>query len=162
MGAALKFAEPDAESAASAPAQMARFSPRVPYRVTMSAAAVLDPHLRPVVDVRPSWMTYVMATLSREVSEDEPTSERFSAANALARLLDDTIWSEAPRPFVSPSGSDSFSAEFRGEGVEVHLEVGLRTGATVYVLEPGGLEWEGELADVPDGIGKWAWRLAHA
>lgn len=161
MGAALKFAEPDAESAASAPAQLARFSPRVPYRVTMSAAAVLDSHLRPVVDVRPSWMTYVMAALSDEVFE-EPTSERLHAAQGLARLLDDAIWSEAPRPFVSPSGSDSFSAEFRGNGVEVHLEVGVRAGATVYVLEPGVLEWEGELADVPDGIGKWAWRLAHA
>jgi hypothetical protein len=84
--------------------------------------------------------------------------------DALAEMRDvlrDPIFQGTPTPLVSPAGEFGISAEFRGHGVELQIEVDGTGAIEVYALQREVLEWEGPLAELPDGIEKWAWRLAQ-
>lgn len=143
----------------------AYFTPGLPARMTMSGWDLVGLDFKRVTDQPAPWLSAVVRTLAREVLAQTPDGaldDRLRAATALVGLLRESFWSTTPAPFVSSSAPTAYSAEFiaRG-GLEVHLEVDAVDGATVYVLDPGSLEWEGPLHDVPDGIEKWAWRLTH-
>lgn len=143
----------------------AYFTPGLPARMTMSGSDLVGPDFRRVTDQPAPWLSSVVRSLAREFlgqSPDGALGDRLRAAQELVGLLKESVWSTAPAPFVSSSAPTAYSAEFitRG-GVELHLEVDATDGATVYVLDPGSLEWEGPLHDLPDGIEKWAWRLTH-
>lgn len=162
MGPGVGLAEAEASRAGAAwtDVPLVTFTPALPFGATMSGADVVDDHLRPFRDTPASWLPSVLRVLVRELAVDA-SLVRAQAANRLVSLLRDPIWASTPAPFVSPSGPESFSAEFVGPGTEVHVEVEAYEPSTVYVLEAGVEEWEGPLDRVPDGIEKWAWRLAH-
>ena len=162
MGSGVGLAEGEVSRAGAAwpDVPLVTFMPALPFGATMSGADVVDNRLRPFRDTPPLWLSSVLQVLVRELSTDV-SRVRLQAAERLLSLLRDSIWASTPAPFVSPSGPTSFSAEFVGPGTEVHVDVDAYEGSTVYVLEAGVEEWEGPLDRVPDGIEKWAWRLAH-
>jgi hypothetical protein len=82
--------------------------------------------------------------------------------NALIEVLSDSVWVDAPRPFVSSSDSGGISAEFDTPTVHVTIDAEPGGDLDVYVAMRGEWDWEGPLTDVPDGIEKWAWRLGVA
>lgn len=163
MGAAVKlsYGSGARSEAVWSDVPLSAFSPGLPTQMTMSGADLLDVDYRPFAHRHPGWLGAVGRVLVRELANDTSRG-RLAAATQLLRLLADTVWSSAPAPFVSPTGHAGFSAEFLAHGVEVHLEASEQDGSSIYVYEPNGVEWEGPVASVPDGLEKWAWKLTHA
>ncbi|MGN6610123.1 MAG: hypothetical protein ACTHMS_24335 [Jatrophihabitans sp.] len=116
--------------------------------------------MRPVVDAPPGWLPQVNERVL-ELLLASDIALHPDSVGALLNLLQDSIWSGTPAPFVSPVEAGGVSAEFRTPRVELHIEFDAGGVGTAYALNRDGAEWDGPLGDLPDGIEKWAWRLAH-
>lgn len=131
----------------------------VSAKAAASADDVRKIDLRPFVERSPSWLGDVDARIDDMQSRDIQVSQE--ALRGARTILTDPIFAGTPRPIISPIEGGGISAEFRAPGVELLVELSGIGEAEAYVLQPGVYEWEGDLADLPDGIEKWAWRLAH-
>lgn len=75
-------------------------------------------------------------------------------------LIVDPWFVGTPEPLVGPAGDQGLAVEFENGQTELIIEF-VRGGAPwVYARRPGH-EYEGPLDTIPDGIEKWAWRLAQ-
>jgi hypothetical protein len=81
---------------------------------------------------------------------------------ALIEILADSVWVDAPAPFVSSTDCGGISAEFDTSTVHMSIEAEPGGELGTYVAMRGAWDWEGPLRDVPDGFEKWAWRLGAA
>jgi hypothetical protein len=116
---------------------------------------------RPLTGSRPKWVGAVVLRIQRLLHEGFLAGVPPTNVQKLVVLLADPTFHGAPMPFVSPAAVGGISAEFRAGGVELHIGFDDDGEATVYAFHAPDFEWEGPLAIVPDGIDKWAWRLAH-
>lgn len=115
--------------------------------------------LRPFIDTQASWLVDAFARVQPYFGTGvEVTSE---VVDAMWRVLSDPIFAGAPEPLLSPLGDGGLSAEFRTASTELQVEISGSGHANAYAFQRGLVEWEGSLDELPDGIEKWAWRLAH-
>ena len=116
--------------------------------------------LRPLGAPRPSWVATVVLR-TQELLGDRRWNYSPKAIFQLVTLLSDSMFYDAPEPFVSPLEDGGISAEFRTDDVEFHVAFDARGEGSVYAFQEPGLEFEGPLDELPDGLEKWAWRLAY-
>lgn len=144
----------------SAPVHAPRRSAAQGSYASVSSLGLVDADFRPVVERSAPWLGAVVERILWLFEAGQVSAGALAAAR-LVELLSDPIWAFAPRPFVGPVESGGFGAEFRSPSVEVQLEVSDEGDVSVYAHQGGGIEWEGPISDLPDGIEKWAWRLGH-
>lgn len=149
------------------PAALSRGRLRVPPVDTASgrstSASVRDVRgidYRPIDEAPAEWLSAVAAKLN-ELLRSSDMAMYPRALQGLVRFLADPVLAGTPMPFISPVGDSGISAEFRSADVELHVEFDRDGDASVYAYQRSGVEWEGPLSGLPDGIEKWAWRLAH-
>lgn len=128
--------------------------------VSLSSAGIVDSDYRPLRGGHAPWVNDVFRSLRGSMAVGSERTSRL-ARESLLRVLTDSVWTDAPTPFVSPTEDGGVSAEFRSGVIELHLEADRRGARTVYVFSPD-TEWEGPVDLMPDGLEKWAWRLSHA
>jgi hypothetical protein len=132
----------------------------VSHRVSASSAEVWKSDLRPLVDAPPSWVSDVAQTLSRFLKVERSVNPQ--PAIELIECLNDSVWADAPVPFVSSTEARGVSAEFDAPGIHIHVEFDGAGDGSIYVLQGKVFDWDGPIQDLPDGIAKWAWRLGVA
>lgn len=160
MGAevtAVRIESPSA-SAGQSDLQVGRDEPAGPV-VAISSRGLRLVDLRPMAEQPAAWLDDV----AQRIRFLQETGFPFSpvALTVMGGILRDPIFEGTPLPLVSPAGEAGISAEFRGRDVELEIEVDGAGITEVYALRPGISEWEGRMEDLPDGIEKWAWRLAQ-
>lgn len=83
-------------------------------------------------------------------------------ATAVMRFLSTPLWVSTPRPRIVPTSHGGLAVEWRGTRATLELEFDPQGSVDVYVSDHStGTEWEGDLGEEPDGLEKWAWRVAH-
>jgi len=82
-------------------------------------------------------------------------------ASAVVRFLSGPLWVATPRPRITPTVDGGLAVEWRGARATLELEFDPRGAVDVYVSDSEGTEWEGTLGEEPDGLDKWAWRVAR-
>lgn len=139
----------------------------VPVRATsadLSVAAssrdLRQADFRPLDNRSAAWLPDVIGRINYLISD---FGQAFAPRplQALVRVLADSIWDGTPAPMVAPAGEGGIAVEFRGPSVELQIEVDSDGSATAYAVQRGISEWEGPFSDLPDGVAKWAWRLAQ-
>jgi hypothetical protein len=124
-----------------------------------SSSEVRTVDFQPFVEQRPGWLGAVVDRVQMMDEAGVDVSE--SARRTILSILQNPIFTGTPEPLLAPVEGGGLCAEFRTASVELQVEVLGSGEAEAYVVKRGGIEWEGPLADLPDGIEKWAWRLAH-
>ncbi len=128
--------------------------------VASSSQGIWQANLRPMFKRPANWLPEVAARV-RYLLTEVGASISHEAVNALGFLLEDPIFEGTPMPMLSPAGEGGIAAEFRRESVELQIEIDAGGQVSVYAYQRGGVEWEGPIDNLPDGIEKWAWRLGH-
>lgn len=82
-------------------------------------------------------------------------------AKAVGSFLSKPLWASTPIPRIVPTSDGGLAVEWRGSGATLELEFDPRGNVDIYVSDSTGTEWEGPLDDEPDGLEKWAWRVAQ-
>lgn len=76
-------------------------------------------------------------------------------------VLKSSMWQGTPEPFVSATTVGGVAIQWRTPTLELLVEGTYEGhGSSLIVHLEQGLEWEGPLGDEPDGLEKWAFRLA--
>lgn len=128
-----------------------------------SWADVVDMDFGPFGDVAAWWAEDVVRQLEQLSYRGRPPLATSVAVDAALRELVDPIWSPSPRPNVSETVDGGVVAEFKAPtGVELQIEWDRGGDATIYVFDGQATEWEGALAEVPDGLRRWAWRVSQS
>lgn len=124
--------------------------------ITYSADSVRDPNLRPVNDRTAPWVSSVARRMN-ELALLAPMSP-LALEKAVGTLFD-PVWSVVPEPLVGLTDEGGIIVEFRSDAIELHIEFEADGSVAAYALN-GPVEWEGPLDEIPEGLDKWAWRLA--
>jgi hypothetical protein len=113
------------------------------------------------------WLSSVAARIQRLEALDEgwdgygsdPVNPDF--ARAVLRFLANEVWAITPRPEVTPTSEGGLSVSWQRTETTFELEFSPAGTVEVYVFDRrSSTEWEGDIRSLPDGIDKWAWRVA--
>jgi len=126
--------------------------------VSSSSSEVWASALRPFVYINPPWLENALIR-ARELFHAGRVNN--AAIVAFVTALDDSLWSDAPVPFVSSTDEGGISAEFETGSLQLDIEATSSGSLLVYVAA-GQFDWEGPADELPDGLEKWAWRLGMA
>lgn len=107
-----------------------------------------------------AWLPEVIGRINYLISDLGYVFAR-KPLRALVQVLADSNWEGTPAPMVAPAGEGGVAVEFRGRSVELQIEVDAEGEVTAYASQRGISEWEGPFSDLPDGVEKWALRLAQ-
>lgn len=134
--------------------------PATDLSVAASARGLRRADLRPVDNRAADWLPGAVERVNYLVGD---LGHRFTrrALDVLVKILVDPVWEGTPAPMLGPNGEQGVAIEFRARSVELQIEVEPDGSVTAYAAMRGVSEWEGNLGDLPDGIEKWAWRLAQ-
>ena len=119
--------------------------------------------VRPFVESRAIWLNSVVEEML-DLFNDPALDVTETAISGMLDLVDDSVFTGAVRPFVSYLQGGGVGLEFRAPEVELQLEVDRGGAVSAYLLyhvAGGWVEWEGQADQLPDGVEKWAWRLAQ-
>lgn len=115
----------------------------------------------------PTWLSDAIARINYLESFREgwdgygSSSVNPRLAKAVLRFLSTPLWASTPRPKIVPTSDGGLAVEWRGAGATLELEFDPQGSVSVYVSHATGMEWEGKLGEEPDGLEKWAWRVAQ-
>jgi hypothetical protein len=123
-----------------------------------SSQGIRDAELRPLNEQPAEWMPEAVERV-RWLIQDAGVYVSARAQRVVGRLLLSPAFQGTPTPLVGPAGEGGLSIEFRAPTVDFHIEVDANGRASTYVAMQPGVEWEGPLEDVPDGVEKWAFRV---
>jgi len=98
-------------------------------------------------------LTYLIENVGTDISSQ--------AIQGMVNVIADPVFEGTPMPLISPAGEAGIAVEFRGGSVELHVEIDEHGHGSAYVFQEGGVEWEGPVSELPDGLDKWAWRLGQ-
>lgn len=128
--------------------------------VAASSRDIRRANLRPLDNRPAAWIPDAVARINYLITD---LGQPFAPVplRALLRMLVDPIWEGTPTPMIGPAGEGGVAVEFRGRSVELQIEIDPEGTATAYAAQRGISEWEGPFSDLPDGVEKWAWRLAQ-
>ena len=121
-----------------------------------------EPHVSPAPWL-PSVAVRINALQSLDKGWDGYGSDPLAAgfARAVVRFLADPVWCATPRPQVTPTSDGGLSATWQNGGITLELEFSPLGIVDVYVSDQAeDTEWEGDIRSLPDGLEKWAWRVA--
>lgn len=130
-----------------------------PAAFTVGAARSAS--LRPF-DERPAPWLHLVADRINDLIATHHVHFSSSALRGALELLSDPIWSGAPKPLIGSLDDGGIALEFRGVSAELQIEFESSGVASAYVSLGTQFEWEGPLSELPDGVDKWAWRLAQS
>lgn len=125
-------------------------------QTSTSSSEVWAVDLRPLVDVAPWWLDHALDRAD-ELYKDGLV--RREALVALRNTLDDSLWADAPAPFISSTDDCGISAEFEAGSLHLDIEAGPVGSLLVYLADRGFHDWQGPMDEMPEGIQKWGWRL---
>lgn len=128
--------------------------------VAVSSRHLRQADLRPLDNRSAVWLPEVIDRLNYLIADLGYAFAR-RPLQALVQVLADPVWEGTPAPMVAPAGEGGVAVEFRGRSIELQIEVDAEGEATAYAAQRRISEWEGPFSDLPDGVEKWAWRLAQ-
>lgn len=128
--------------------------------VAASSRDLRQADFRPLDNRSAVWLPEIIGRINHLITDLGYSFAR-RPLQAMVQVLADSVWEGTPAPMVAPAGEGGVSVEFRGRSVELQIEVDAEGEATAYAAQRGISEWEGPFSDLPDGVEKWAWRLAQ-
>lgn len=132
---------------------------RTDASVFQSAADVLSPNYRPIVERPAEWLRTTAVRISELAGQGHVTATESLQSFVAIMVESSSTWADVPAPFVAPLADGGFSLEFEGAAAELQLDFEASGEVKAYVFDQS-VEWEGALAAIPDGLSKWVWRLS--